>query len=104
MPNFFEIPLEPAPQRFSITLGGVTYRMTLQYRKEGGAGWVLDIADANGNALVNGIPLATGTNLLEQYDYLGFAGRLWVQGAGDPDNVPTFNDLGTGSRLYWVTD
>ena len=25
MPNFFEIPLSPDPQRFTITLGGVDY-------------------------------------------------------------------------------
>ncbi|MGC7974586.1 phage baseplate plug family protein, partial [Salmonella enterica] len=53
MPNFFEIPLDPTPQKFSVTLGTVTYQMTLQYRAAGGAGWVLDIADANGNSLVS---------------------------------------------------
>ena len=26
MPNFFEIPLSPDPQRFTITLGGVDFR------------------------------------------------------------------------------
>lgn len=104
MPNFFEIPLDPTPQKFSVTLGSVTYQMTVQYRAAGGAGWVLDIADVNGNSLVNGLPLVTGCNLLEQYDYLGFAGRLWVQGAGDPDNAPTYEDLGVGSHIYWVTD
>jgi predicted Zn-dependent protease with MMP-like domain len=104
MPNFFEIPLSPLPQRFTITLGGVDYRLTVQYRKAGGAGWVLDIADPNNAPLVSGIPLVTGTDLLAQYKHLGFAGRLWVQGAGDPDNVPTYEDLGIGSHLYWVTD
>lgn len=104
MPNFFEIPLSPVPQRFTITLGAVDYRLTVQYRKAGGAGWVLDIADANNVPLVSGIPLVTGTDLLAQYRYLGFAGRLWVQGAANPDDVPTYEDLGIGSHLYWVTD
>ncbi|SPA44833.1 phage baseplate plug family protein [Cupriavidus taiwanensis] len=104
MPNFFEIPLSPLPQRFAITLGGVDYRLTVQYRKAGGAGWVLDIADANNAPLVSGIPLVTGTDLLAQYKHLGFAGRLWVQGSADPDDVPTYEDLGIGSHLYWVTD
>lgn len=102
--NYYEIPLTAIPQRFSITLSSVEYLLTLQYREAGGAGWVLDIADADGAALVSGIPLVTGTNLLEQYDHLGFGGRLWVQGGANPDDVPTFSDLGTASHVFWVTD
>ena len=104
MPNFYEIPLTPDPQRFTITLSGVDYQLTVQYREAGSSGWILDIADASGNPLVNGIPLVTGVDLLGQFGYLGFGGRLWVQGAADPDEVPTFDDLGVGSKVYWVTD
>lgn len=104
MPTFYEIPLTPDPQRFTVTLSGIEYRLTVQYRAAGGAGWVLDVADANNQPMVNGIPLVTGTDLLGQYGYLGFAGRLWVQGAESPDDVPTFEDLGIGSHLLWVTD
>ena len=104
MPSFYEIPLTPDPQRFTVTLSGVDYRMTVQYRAAGGTGWVLDVADANNLPIVNGIPLVTGVDLLAQYRYLGFSGRLWVQGADNPDDVPTFDDLGIGSHVYWVTD
>ncbi|MBU66444.1 MAG: hypothetical protein CL858_13480 [Cupriavidus sp.] len=104
MPNFFEIPLSPDPQRFTITLGGVDYRLTVQYRKAGGAGWVLDIADASNQPLVRGLPLVTGVDLLGQYRHLQFGGRLWVQGAENPDDVPTYDDLGIGSHVFWVTD
>lgn len=102
MPNFFEIPLSPVAQTFSVTLSGATYQLTTQWRDM--AGWVLDIADASGNSIVAGIPLVTGTDLLGQYGHLGFAGRLWVQTTDDPDAVPTVDNLGTGSHLYWVTD
>ncbi len=44
---------------------------------------------------------AAGTNLLEQYDYLGLGGVLWCQTTDDPDAVPTFGNLGVGSHLYW---
>ncbi|WP_334016363.1 phage baseplate plug family protein [Burkholderia cepacia] len=104
MTTFYEIPLTPDPQTFTLTLSGVIYRLTVQYRAAGGTGWILDIADASGNALVNGIPLVTGVDLLGQYTYLGFGGRLWVQGAASPDDVPTFDDLGVGSHVFWVTD
>ncbi|HDR9029889.1 TPA: hypothetical protein QDB14_004111 [Burkholderia vietnamiensis] len=104
MPNFYEIPLTPDPQTFTITLSGVDYRLTVQYRKAAGAGWILDIADSNDNPLVNGIPLVTGVDLLDQYAHLGLGGRLWVQGAENADDVPTFDDLGVGSHVFWVTD
>ncbi len=102
--SIYEIPLSPDPQTFVVTLGGVDYRMTVQYRSAGGAGWILDIADANKQPILNGVPLVTGTDLLAQYRYLGFSGGLWVQGANNPDDVPTFEDLGIGSHIYWVTD
>lgn len=102
--NVYEIPLGPQPQRFAVTLSGVDYRLTVQYRKAGGIGWVLDLADATDRPIVRGVPLVTGVDLLAQHRHLGFAGRLWVQGAGHPDDVPTFDDLGTGSHLFWVTD
>lgn len=104
MPNFYKIPLSPKPQTFKITLGATDYRMTVTYQNTDEGGWVLGIADAKGNPLVNGIPLITGANLLEQYPHLGFTGRLWVQTSQDPDAVPTFTNLGTEAFLYWVTD
>ncbi|MBJ9593235.1 phage baseplate plug family protein [Burkholderia seminalis] len=99
----YEIPLSNDGQTFKMSLAGVIYQLTVQWRNAIGM-WLLDIADANGDLLVNGIPLVTGTDLLGQYAYLGFNGGLWVQGADDPDDLPTFDDLGGGSALYWVTD
>lgn len=104
MPNFYKIPLSPNPQRFVITLGGIDYQLKLVYRNVSEGGWVLDIADARGTPIVNGVPLTTGADLLHQYKHLGFGGRLWVQGAIDPDAVPTFDGLGVDSFLFWVTD
>ncbi|MFA9439398.1 hypothetical protein ACDA63_07155 [Uliginosibacterium sp. sgz301328] len=100
----FEIPLTSQPQRFTITLSGVDYIVTVRYRDAQYGGWVVDIADAQQNPMVSGIPLVTGIDLLAQYKYMGFGGRLWAQTTDDPDAVPTFANLGTGSRVYWVTD
>jgi hypothetical protein len=104
MPKFFEIPLSPNPQRFTISLSGTEYQLTLAYRSAPGGGWVLDISDKQGAAIVQGIPLVTGADLLAQYKHLGFAGRLWVQSSVNPDDVPTFDNLGNASFLFWVTD
>lgn len=98
----FEIPLSPNPQTFTISLSGVDYRLTVQWRNAEGAGWILDIADTSANPIIQGIPLVTGVNLLEQFEYL-ISGVLWVQTTADPDAVPTFDNLGVGSHLYWYT-
>lgn len=100
----FEIPLDPRPQTFSISLAGKSYSMTVRYRKATEGGWILDIADANKSPIVQGIPLVTGANLLAQYAHLGISGRLWVQTTDNPDAVPTFENLGDASKLYFVTD
>ena len=104
MGTYSAIPLQAQPQTFSITLSGVTYNLTVQYRNVAMGGWILDIADSNNNPIAQGIPLVTGANLLAQYAYLGFVGALWVQTQSDPDAVPTFANLGTDGQLYYVTN
>jgi hypothetical protein len=102
--TIFQIPLIAAPQKLTITLSGVEYQLTLQYRNTNMGGWTLDIADSSGTPLVQGIPLVTGADLLAQYAYLGFGGQLLVQTSSNPDAVPTFDNLGTDGNLYWVTN
>jgi len=98
----FEIPLSPAPQTFSIPLNGIDYQLTLHWNKAS-QNWVLNIDDANGAAVAHGLPLLTGTNLLDQYEYLGIGGALVVQTDSAVDDVPSFSELGVTGRLYFVT-
>lgn len=99
-----EIPIEPAQaQSFSIPLAGTTYRMSLRYRQTGGVGWTMTIADATGRTLVANRSVTTGRDLLEQLRYLGIQGGLLVQTDGDTDAVPTFENFGTQSHLFFIT-
>lgn len=100
----YEIPLTPAPQRFSISLAGTFYRLAILWRDNAQGGWVLDIATQDGTPIIGGIPLVTGCDLLAQYKYLGLGGALVVQTDHDPDAVPTFANLGVQGRLYFVPD
>lgn len=102
MPQSFEIPLTPQAQVFSIALGGIPYQLTLMWRDAVNGGWFIDIADQNTNPIVSGIPLVTGVDLLAQYAYLGFPGSLTVETSGDPTAVPTFENLGTTSKLIFT--
>lgn len=100
----YEIPLSPRPQTFGITLAGRALNLTLLWRNVDEGGWVLDIADGENVPIVRGIPLVTGADLLGQYAYLGFGGQLIVQTDHDTDAVPTWENLGDTSHLYFVTD
>jgi hypothetical protein len=98
-----EIPLSPTPQTLTVLLGNIYYQLNVQYRDTLEGGWFLDISDSTGVPLVQGIPMITGANLLEQYAYLGIDADLRVQTDNDPDAVPTYTNLGLTSHLYSAT-
>jgi hypothetical protein len=98
----YEIPLSPINQNFSIALGSKTYSLTITFNGVTEM-WNLDIADQNGNALVQGIPIVTGCDLLEQYGYLNFGGQLIAQTDNDASAPPTQFNLGVTGHLYFVT-
>lgn len=101
--TLFEIPLTPGlHQRFSVSLAGELYIMVLRYREVGGAGWVLDMLNPDGTYLFAGKPLTTGRDLLEQFAYLSIGGALVVQSDADPTAVPTFENIGATSHLYFI--
>jgi hypothetical protein len=82
-------------------MGGVQYQLTVRWNNVNQA-WTLDIADVNGNPILDGIPIVTGVDLLEQFGYLNFGGQLIAQTDNDANAVPTLANLGTGGNLYFV--
>lgn len=62
--------------------------------------WKADISDGSGNPIVQGIPLVTGANLVEQFGHLGFSGQFITQTDHAIDAVPNFANLGTSGHLY----
>jgi hypothetical protein len=101
MSTYLEIPLSPNPQSFQIALVNVTYGMTVVWNVVN-ASWMVDISDASGNPILQGIPMITGADLLGQYAYLSFGFKLVCQTDNAPDVVPTFADLGTTGHLYVI--
>lgn len=100
--NAYEIPLLSQPQTFQVTLATVLYQFAINWCDPMGA-WTLDIFDSAGNPLVRGQAMTTGLDLLGQYKYLKFGGELVILSDGpDPLVPPTFDNLGTGSHLYFV--
>lgn len=97
-----QIPLNPRAERFSIAMAGVTRILTLHFC-EPMAQWCLDIADVDSTPVLSGLPLITGADLLGQYAYLELGGQLFVQSDDSADAPPTRDNLGSISRLYFVT-
>ena len=95
------IPTQPASERFRVQLAGVTYQVRKVWRTDT---WYIDIADADGNPIISGMPLVTGADLLAQLEHLGLGGMLQVATGGqNPDQMPSYGGMGSQSQLYWTT-
>jgi hypothetical protein len=97
----YEVPLDANPQEFSINLSGVVYSLIVQWNRIAQS-WQLDIADANNIPILNSIPLVTGVDLLAQFKHLNFGGALTVTTDGNATAIPTFDNLGSTSHLYFT--
>ena len=105
----YTIPLSPHAQRMHIYLNGHDCELRFTYRDSQGAyadvvpgGWIMDVYDASGAPLALGLPLVTGLDILKQFEYLGLGVAMFVRTEGDPDAVPTFENLGLTSNLHFV--
>lgn len=99
--NAYVVPLIAANQQFFISLAGVTYHLKVKWNKFSNA-WVLDIQDSQQNNILTGIPMVTGCDLLEQYQYLNIGGAMVVQSTNDPDLVPDYTTLGSTGLLFFI--
>ena len=94
----FKIPLANTPQQFSIELEGFTWNLVSRWNDAPDAGWILDWYDADNNPVCMNMPLVTGADLSEQYEYLGIPSMLIVETDGsESDAVPTIENLGVES-------
>jgi hypothetical protein len=101
----YTIPLTNSQQQITISLGGVVYTLTVWFDSNPAANcWVMDIGNQNNVPILTGIPLVTGTDLLGQFAYLNFGGKLICQTDFDPDAIPTYQNLGYNSQLYFVVE
>lgn len=101
--NYYEVPMTPQPQRIGITLAGKPWNLGVYWNDICGK-WILDIADQDQQPVLSGIPIVAGTDLLGQFQHLGFNGSLVVQTDANVNRDPGYEDLGVGSRLIFVTE
>lgn len=98
----YRLPINNSVQQvFDVDLGDKSYTLRFQYNKQAGA-WFLDVSEQDGAALVQGLPLVSGANILDQYLYKGFGGVLVLYTDGEPDHMPNLNELGEWTSVYYV--
>lgn len=103
------IPLTNAPNQSlaaSLTVDGNPLALQLDIRfSEIAAYWVMTISDANGNLLVDSMPMITGAypaaNLLAQHRYLAIGSAYIVNASGVASDYPDNTNLGTDFLLVW---
>ena len=100
--NVLEVPLTSRPQVASVWLGDREFVLRL-YWLEPAECWVIDLSDIYGNKLICGIPLVTGADLFEQFQYTEVVGGRLVVMSTDrpPETVPGWGDLGVTGHVYW---
>ncbi|HED3888091.1 TPA: hypothetical protein R4229_000403 [Morganella morganii] len=96
--NVIEIPVSNKNQQFDIQLGGGRYRIRLVYRQF--CGWVADMMDQAGADIFTGVPLVSGTDILEPYRYMGFNGSL-IFVCDETAGELSLSEFGRQNRLYF---
>lgn len=104
--GYSKIPLTTAPnQEFICTIPvdnkNITLKLGLRFNSVANY-WVMSISDPKTNKFIlDGIPLLTGGDLLEQYRYLGL-GSAFILNRGDSSmDSPDSTSLGSNFVLVW---
>lgn len=65
--------------------------------------WVMDLSDENKQPIVSSIPLISGINILEQYEYLKI-GKAYIINTDKSllADKPDANNLGDTFKLVWT--
>jgi hypothetical protein len=110
MATYAEIPTEGGHPFYEIIAwsDGLSYTLFFKWNVIALC-WVLDIYAADGiTPVINGIPIVTGADLLEQFGYLTLGAFTMLQATTigpfvSPDSVPDFLNFGTDGHLFTVT-
>ena len=97
---FLTIPLRPSAESFDVTIAKRRIRMVTRYYAHADAGWTLDILEPDGSAIVLGIPIVTGDDLLRGYKHL-IAGSMYYVGKADVLTPPAWGTLGVDGELVY---
>lgn len=96
----FKMPLRNVPQRFGIHLLEQDYFMETSWN-DMGQNWEISLFNESKEPVITDIPLVSGADLLRQHKHL-LPAIMVCYTQGDSNAVPTFENLGKDSNLYFV--
>ena len=93
----YEIPLGFGSQKLRITLNKIPYVFVLTWRVSGF--YTLDIYRDDESVVARSVAVLTGANIIEAHQH-NMRGQLlvWTQDGLNP----TYESLGTTTKLYWI--
>jgi hypothetical protein len=100
---YIELPVaaDIADQSFSVQLEGAVYQVRLRYNTRAGH-WALSLADAVGSALLSGMAVRLGVDLLAQFVDDRFPpGKLFAINWVDANQEPDRDNLGSDVALIY---
>lgn len=105
MPTNIKIP-NSAWHTQDITVGGELIRLTLKYNTSDEM-WYLDLANASGNTLLNGVKVMPNQSLTKRYKATVSLpdGNLWCVRRKNDFSPPSRDNLGIGKtyELWWIS-
>lgn len=99
-----ELPVSQKSPRFffDIDLEGETYRLEFDFNDRA-AKWFMNIRDTNGDALVQGLCIVLGSDILAPYHHRSIPpGGMFAYDTSGKDLDPDVNDLGERVQLIYV--
>ena len=100
----YSIPINPQLpwQEYRITLSGIIYTLEFTYNVRSDR-WILNINDAFGNQILQGIVLLINRDLTGQYRTLDIPiGTIFAADNTLQDTQPTLNSFGVDHTLYYL--
>lgn len=103
------VPLSPQPQQsltaqLEVNGNPLTLNLFIYWHSMSGY-WLMNISDAQGNLLLSGIPMITGSypaaNILGQYSYLAIGSAYLLNQSNGLEDYPDSTNLGTAFILIW---
>jgi hypothetical protein len=115
MAVIYKIPLTNTPQSFELRLPlktrtfadkkfiDVVFRYKWFDEMKAWAFSIITIGVGLNFPLIINMPLVSGQDLLEQYQYVGIDGQMIVFTSGAEGEPPTLENLGAESNLYFIS-
>lgn len=103
MYSYIKLTADPN-QSYTLVIPGDKNKLTLKIQQSYNRMaeyWTMDIYDSSSNALIMGIPMLPGYDLLAQYQYMGI-GSAMVVNTGDPSvSTPDSTSIADNFVLSW---